>query len=124
MADATTIVDTYLAMWNETDPKRRARLIEQAWVGDGRYVDPMLEAAGHGALGEMVAGVQAKFPGHRFRRLSGVDSHHDQLRFAWDLVSPEGAVVVAGIDVGALSADGRLARITGFFGEAPALAGV
>ena len=68
MADATTIVDTYLAMWNETDPKRRARLIEQAWVGDGRYVDPMLQAQGHGALGEMVAGVQAKFPGHRFRR--------------------------------------------------------
>ena len=32
MDDATTIVDTYLAMWNETDPRRRVRLIEQAWV--------------------------------------------------------------------------------------------
>jgi hypothetical protein len=124
MGDATTIVDTYLAMWNETDPKRRARLIEQAWIGDGRYVDPMLEAHGHGALGEMVAGVQAKFPGHRFRRRSGVDAHHDQLRFAWDLVAPDGAVVVAGIDVGVLTADGRLARITGFFGDTPALAAV
>jgi hypothetical protein len=124
MDDATTIVDTYLAMWNETDPQRRVRLIEQAWVDDGRYVDPMLEADGHGALGEMVAGVQAKFPGHRFRRRSGVDAHHDQLRFAWDLVSPDGAVVVAGIDIGALAPDGRLERITGFFGEAPALAGV
>jgi hypothetical protein len=29
---------------------------------------------------------------------------------------------VAGIDVGALATDGRLARITGFFGEVPALA--
>jgi hypothetical protein len=122
MGDATTIVDTYLAMWNETDPKRRARLIEQAWAGDGRYVDPMLEAEGHDALGEMVAGVQAKFPGHRFRRRSGVDAHHGQLRFAWDLMSPDGAVVVAGIDVGELAADGRLVRITGFFGEVPALA--
>jgi len=27
MGDATTIVDTYLAMWNETGPKRRAQLI-------------------------------------------------------------------------------------------------
>src|SRR5262245_18152277 len=122
MADATTIVDTYLAMWNEPDPNRRARLIEQAWVSDGRYADPMLAAEGHEALGEMVAGVQAKFPDHRFRRRSGVDAHHDQLRFAWDLVAPDGAVVVAGIDVGALAADGRLARITGFFGEALALA--
>jgi len=68
--------------------------------------------------------VQAKFPGHRFRRRSGVDAHHDQLRFAWDLISPDGAVVVAGIDIGALAADGRLERITGFFGEAPALTAV
>jgi len=83
-----------------------------------------LAAEGHEALGQMVAGVQAKVPGHRFRRRSGVDAHHDQLRFAWDLVSPDGAVVVAGIDVGALAADGRLERVTGFFGEAPALAAV
>ena len=124
MGDATTIVDTYLAMWNETDAKRRAQLIERAWSGDGRYADPMLEAQGHAALSEMVAGVHAKFPGHRFRRRSGVDAHHNQLRFAWDLVTPDGAVVVAGIDVGALAADGRLERITGFFGEAPALATV
>ena len=124
MGDATTIVDTYLAMWNETDAQRRARLIAQAWVGDGRYADPMLEARGHGGLGEMVAGVQAKFPGHRFRRLSGVDTHHDQVRFAWDLAAPDGTVVVTGIDVGTLAADGRLERITGFFGEAPTLAAV
>jgi hypothetical protein len=122
MGDATTIVDTYLATWNETDPKRRSQLIERVWADGGRYVDPMLEAQGHAALGEMVAGVQAKFPGHRFRRQSGVDTHHDQLRFAWDLVTPDGAVVVAGIDIGALAADGRLERITGFFGEAPAMA--
>ncbi len=122
MTDAMTTVVTYLAAWNEADAAKRARLIERAWAGDGRYSDPMLEATGHAALAEMVAGVQAKFPGHRFRRRSGVDAHHDQLRFAWDLVAPDGAVVVAGIDVGALATDGRLARITGFFGEVPALA--
>ena len=60
MGDATTTVDTYLATWNETDPKRRSQLIERAWADGGRYVDPMLEAQGHAALGEMVAGVQAQ----------------------------------------------------------------
>ncbi len=124
MGDATTIVDTYLAMWNETDAKRRAQLIERAWSGDGRYADPMLEARGKAGLGRRGAGSQPKFPGHRFRGRSGVDAHHGQLRFAWDLVSPDGAVGVAGIDVGALAADGRLERISGFFGEAPALAAV
>jgi len=120
MSDVKTTVDTYLAMWNEADPTRRAKHIERAWTDDARYVDPMLEAAGHAALSEMVTGVQARFPGHRFRRVSGIDIHHDQLRFAWELVAPDGAVVVAGIDVGVLAADGRLRRITGFFGALPA----
>lgn len=120
MSDVTSTVDTYLAMWNETDPARRAQHIARAWTGDGRYVDPMLEAEGHAALGEMVTGVQAKFPGHRFRRVSGVDVHHDELRFGWELAGPDGAVVVAGLDVGTLAPDGRLRHITGFFGELPA----
>ena len=120
MSDVTSTVDTYLAMWNETDPTRRRQYIARAWTDDGRYVDPMLEAEGHTALGEMVTGVQAKFPGHRFRRVSGVDVHHDELRFGWELRSPDGAMVVTGIDVGALGPDGRLRRITGFFGELPA----
>jgi hypothetical protein len=120
MSDVTSTVDTYLAMWNETDPARRAQHITRAWTGDGRYVDPMLEAEGHAALGEMVTGVQAKFPGHRFRRVSGVDVHHDEIRFGWELAGPDGAVVVAGLDVGTLAPDGRLRRIAGFFGELPA----
>jgi hypothetical protein len=119
MSDVTTVVDTYLAMWNEPDTRRRAQYIERAWTADGRYVDPMLEAVGHAALNEMVDGVQAKFPGHRFRRTSGVDLHPDELRFAWELRAPDGSVVVAGLDVGAIGADRRLRRVTGFFGPLP-----
>ena len=119
MSAVTKTVDAYLAMWNETDPARRTQHIERAWAADGHYVDPLSEARGYAALGEMVSGVQTKFPGHRFRRVSGVDVHHDQLRFAWELAAPDGAVVVGGLDVGALAPDGRLRRITGFFGEVP-----
>jgi hypothetical protein len=119
MSDVTTTVDTYLAMWNETDPRRRAEHIERAWARDGEYVDPVQEAHGHATLSDMVDGVHARFPGHRFRRVSGVDLHHDQLRFGWELAAPNGNVVVAGIDVGRLAPDGRLRGITGFFGELP-----
>ena len=117
MSDVTATVDTYLAMWNETDAARRAEHIGRAWAKDGRYVDPLAEDEGHAALEEMVRGVQARFPGHRFTRVSGVDAHHGELRFGWQLAGPDGAVVVAGIDVGELGADGRLRRITGFFGD-------
>ena len=87
-ADPTAVVDTYIAMWNEADPVRRAELIEQAWAAEARYQDPLLEAEGHAALSEMVAGVHAQFPGQRFERLSGVDVHHGVLRFAWQLGVP------------------------------------
>jgi hypothetical protein len=120
MNDVATTVDTYLAMWNETDPGRRAEHIRRAWVEDGRYVDPLLEAEGYAALGDMVAGVHEQFPGHRFRRTSGIDSHHDQVRFAWELAAPDGAVTVAGVDLGELAPDGRFRAIAGFFGELPA----
>jgi hypothetical protein len=66
--------------------------------------------------------VHGKFPGHRFRRVSGVDSYQDQLRFSWELRAPDGTITGAGLDVGELAADGRLRRITGFFGELPATA--
>ena len=57
--------------------------------------------------------------GQRFRRQSGVDAHHDQVRFAWDLADDDGAVTVAGVDVGVVADDGRLVSITGFFGDPP-----
>jgi hypothetical protein len=119
MSDITTTIDTYLAMWNETDPARRAVHIRKAWTDGGRYRDPQLEADGHAALADMVAAVQARFPGHRFRRVSGIDAHHDLLRFAWELAGADGAVAVGGIDVGELAPDGRLRSITGFFGDLP-----
>jgi hypothetical protein len=122
MNDVTTTVDTYLAMWNETDPGRRAEHIRRAWTEDGRYVDPLLEAEGHAALGDMVAGVHEQFPAHRFRRTSGIDTHHDQVRFGWELAAPDGAVAVAGVDLGSLSDDGRFRAIAGFFGELPVAA--
>jgi len=117
--DVTTTIDTYLAMWNEPDRATRLALIERAWTTEGRYVDPVQEARGHDALSAMVDAIQEQFPGQRFRRQSGVDSHHDQVRFAWDLAAPDGAVTVAGVDVGVVADDGRLVSITGFFGDPP-----
>ena len=119
MSDVISTVDTYLAMWNEADPATRAELIERAWTPDGRYRDPLLEADGHTAIDEMVSAVQAQYPSQRFRRLSVIDLHHDQARFAWELAGDDGTVTVQGLDVVELADDGRLARVTGFFGDLP-----
>lgn len=119
MSDITPTIDAYFAMWNETDAERRAGHIARAWTPEGRYLDPALEADGYDALSQMVAAVHERFPGHAFRRLSAIDTHHDQARFAWELAAADGTVAVAGIDTAELAEDGRLRRITGFFGELP-----
>ena len=119
MDTLNTTITTYLELLNETDADRRAALAEQVWVEDGRWTDPPFEADGRTAIVETVGGVQAQFPGHSFRQVSGVDMHHDLFRFAWELVAPDGTVTVTGIDVGQLAEDGRFRRITGFLGDLP-----
>lgn len=121
--DTATAVDTYLAALSETDEARRAELVQTAWTEDGQFFDPLLEASGHTALGALATTVTEHYPGHTFRRTSGIDTHHGIIRFGWELVAEDGQVVLAGLDVGILAEDGRLSRIAGFFGDPPALDG-
>lgn len=117
MTDTMTTVDTYFEMWNEADPVRRAELVAQVWTDEGRHVDPLADVEGHDAIDRMIAGVQAQFPGHRVRRTSSVDRHHDQLRYRWELAAEDGTPVVTAVDVGEIDDRGRLRRVSAFFGE-------
>lgn len=115
------VVDGYLAAYSETDAARRADLIARHWAEDGQLVDPPLTGGGHDGIAALAEAVQQQFAGHRFRRASVVDAHHDHVRFAWELIDPDGRVALTGTDFGELAADGRLRRIVGFFGPlAPA----
>jgi hypothetical protein len=117
MSDLTTTIDTYLEAWSEPDAARRRELIAQVWAEDGELVDPPLDGAGHDGIDGMAVALQGLYEGHRFRRASAVDAHHDACRFAWELVAPDGSVALTGLDVALLAEAGRLRRITGFFGE-------
>jgi hypothetical protein len=119
MSDLAPTVDTYLDGWNETQPARRAELIDQVWSADGRLIDPPLDASGRAEISDMAQSLHAQFPDHYFRRSSAIDEHHGHFRFAWELVSSDGTVALTGLDVGELAPDGTIARITGFFGDLP-----
>jgi hypothetical protein len=118
-AAMTAVVDAYLGALNEIDTERRAELVATAWVPDGRFIDPLISAEGYEAIGDLTAQVQEQFPGFRFIRTSGIDSHHGLLRFGWALVGPDGTEAVSGLDVGVLAPDGRLSRIAGLYGPLP-----
>jgi hypothetical protein len=118
--ELTETIDTYLEAYGETDPARRAALIAQAWAANGRLIDPPLDAEGHDGIDGMFAAVQGQFPGHTFRRSTELDAHHGFARYGWQLVAADGSVTLAGTDVAEVDDEGRLVRVTGFFGE-PAL---
>lgn len=121
MSQHTDLIDCYIAMWNETDAGRRRELIARVWTDGASYLDPVLQGEGRSGIDAMVKSVQERFPGHRFRRTSEVDAHHDRVRFCWELGPESGPAVVKGTDVG-IVAEGRLATITGFFDQVPAAA--
>ncbi|MGH2968861.1 MAG: nuclear transport factor 2 family protein, partial [Solirubrobacteraceae bacterium] len=115
MAEITTVVDGYIAMWNETSPERRRSIIADTWTDDAGYLDPIMSGDGPEGIDAMVAAAQQQFPGHRFELTHGPDAHHDRVRFAWKLVpEPGGRAVAAGVDFGLVAADGRLRAVTGF----------
>jgi len=120
--DSTTTADRYLAALNEPDPALRRELIAAAWSPLGSLTDPPAGATGHEGVAAIADGLHAQFPGHAFRRTSGVDGHHDRIRFGWELVAPDGTPVLTGLDVADVMEDGRVGAVTGFFGDLPSLA--
>jgi hypothetical protein len=121
MADVETIVDNYIAIWNETDAQARRAIIAATFSDDATYLDPIMSGDGPAGIDAMVAGAQAQFPGHRFELTAGPDAHHDRVRFAWSLVGEHGGAPVArGVDFATLADDGRLRSVTGFLEPAAA----
>ena len=114
MTDITTLIDRYIATWNEGDPARRRALVADTFTDDGAYVDPLMTGSGIDGIDAMIAGAQQQFPGHRFELSGAPDAHHDRVRFTWHL-KPVGRdeVVAIGHDFGVV-ADGRLRSVTGF----------
>lgn len=113
------IVKIYVAAWRERDEEQRQRLLEQAWADDGLYSDPIQQVVGREALNRMIALYQQRRPDTQVVQTSGVDHHHDKVRFAWALLDAEGMVLIEGIDFGEVAVDGRLQSIVGFFGPVP-----
>lgn len=120
MSDTTKLIDDYIACWNETDAGKRRALIDRAWTERATYVDPMMNGEGRGGIDAMIAGVQAKFPGFRFRVSKPVEAVADRVRFSWEC-GPDGASLIGGTDFATI-AGGQLSAVTGFIDFAPGMA--
>jgi hypothetical protein len=113
MPDVSTVVQDYIATWNEADPQRRRALVERTFAEDATYVDPLMAGDGTQQIDAMIEAVQQAYPGHRFELAGAPDAHHDRVLFSWHLLGEQGRVAT-GLDVATLAGDGRLREVTGF----------
>jgi hypothetical protein len=121
--NAAELVERYLDTWNETDADARRSAVEGVWADDGRYVDPLADVMGGDQISNLIGAVQERVPGHVFRLVDdrdGIDSHHNVVRFSWELVPVSGGEPVAvGFDVAVTNQDGRIGSLLGFLDKVP-----
>ena len=101
------LITVYCKAWSEPERALREQLLNRVWAEDGTYIDPTAHVVGRKALVEHIGKFFEQFPGARIVPSSVVDTHHEQLRFNWRVVLPDGKVLLEGIDFGELSEIGR-----------------
>ena len=118
MSDYPSTFDSMLAAWNEPEPSKVRGHLDRALAPDVHFVDPSIDLKGIDAFEANVHEVHGRVPGADYLRASGVDRHHDVVRYAWE-IRRDGELVLPGFDVTELDADGRVLRVLGFFGPLP-----
>jgi len=118
-SDSAVVI--YCAAWNTDAKAERDRLLARVWTPDGVYSDPNpTRTVGRAALSDTIAALQHRYPGARFR-CSAPQVHHAAMRTTWIFRKPDGSEIARGMDFFELADDGRIRRVTGFFGAPPAI---
>jgi hypothetical protein len=120
MPEINDVVDSYITMWNESDPEARRALVARTLTDDATYTDPLMQGTGPDEITAMIGAAQAQFPGHRFALHTAPDAHHDSVRFSWSLSADGADPAAIGVDFARVAPDGRLAVVTGFLDAAGA----
>ena len=112
MSDVNDLVERYVAVWNEPDPQFRRKAIAALWTEDGAHYTPSMTAVGYDAIEERIAKAYEQWvrtSGFVFRYRHNADSHHDGVKFNWEMVPAAGGPVASvGFDFLVLAADGRI----------------
>ena len=117
--DSAVVV--YCAAWNTDASPERDRLLARVWTADGVYSDPNpTRTVGRAALSDTIAALQNRYPGARFR-CSAPQVHHSAMRTTWIFRKADGSEIARGMDFFELAGDGRIRRVTGFFGPPPVI---
>jgi hypothetical protein len=128
---AGELADRYVALWNEPDPHRRRRMIEELWTEDGMHIlqppqeirevaarpglglTAVLEARGYAELEARATTAYEQWVGSEelsFRRRDDAERLRDVVKFHWEAIAKDGEVFAVGLNFLVIAADGRIQR--------------
>jgi hypothetical protein len=117
---AEALWNRYSAIWTLPDDGARRIELSACLADDATYCDPNGLIESHAALSEYMASFQQSVPPGAKFHLSSLLLPNDRTLAHWALLGPDGGILQRGTSFGALSSDGRLHAITGFFHPADA----
>jgi hypothetical protein len=118
-----TFIKRYVSMWHEPDPALRRQIVLELWAEDGEDYTSKMAARG---IEEIVARVTRAHEewvaskGYVFQPAGNTDSHHNLVKFFWQMVPKAGGPIAArGLDVFVLREDGRIRALYQFSEPGP-----
>jgi hypothetical protein len=110
------VLQNYWAMWNETDLDAIRGHLNQAVASNITWADPLHFYLGRDALEANVRALRMDKPEYRFVLSSEIDAHHLRYRYEWQMMRRH-RVLMQGLDIVTLDAEGLIERVDGFFGR-------
>jgi hypothetical protein len=112
MLDPQMLADRYVAVWNETDEKRRRDAIAALWMPNGEHFVAAREVRGYEELEKRIRGSHEKNvrdDGNRFRAAPGARRLRDVVTFHWEMLPADGDKVLArGVEFLIINDEGRI----------------
>ena len=112
-------LDSYFAAWNARDRHSIRKHLADAFGENTRYLDPKRSTTGIEEFADCLADFREQAPHADIALASGVDAHHNILRYAWELRA--GPRTLTGYDVLELDRTQRIVSVLSFFGPLPLL---
>ena len=118
-SDLAAQADRFFGAWSETDPGRRNASLQTTVSDEFEFRDAHGCVRGRDELDAHIAAVQVHMPGQALARVGEPRQCQGFALIDWVAHGPGGVQLARGTNAAELAPDGRLTRVTGFWGAPP-----
>lgn len=112
------VLDAYIDAWNEPEPTARARLLAAALDEEAAFSGPTGDFRGREAIAALIEAIRSRMPGAAVVRTGPASTTGGDIRFAWQIRTGGGGVLMEGVDEIERGRDGRLTLVRMVTGDA------